>query len=41
MKNNAILEQIKTNRLQNFKAVNISDNRTHRCFIERNGNIFV
>ena len=41
MKNNAILEQIKTNRLQNFKAVNSSDNRTHRCFIERNGNIFV
>lgn len=41
MKNNEILEQIKANKSQRFKAINIVDNTTHRCCIESDGNIFV
>lgn len=41
MENNAILEQIKANGMKNFKAVNIGDSTTYRCYIENDGNIFV
>lgn len=41
MDNNEILEQIKANKTQHFKAINIVDNTTHRCCIESDGNIFV
>ena len=41
MENKEILEQIKANKSQRFKAVNISDNTTHRCYIESDGKIFV
>lgn len=41
MKSKEILEQIKAKGTPNFKAVSISDHRTHRCYIENNGNIFV
>lgn len=41
MESNTILDQIKTKGIQNFKAVNISDNKTYRCYIESDGNIFV
>lgn len=38
---NTILEQIKAKGLQKFKAVSIGDNKTYRCYIESDGNIFV
>lgn len=41
MENNTILEQIKAKGIQNFKALSINDNTTHRCYIENDGNIFV
>lgn len=41
MKDNEILELIKVNGLQDFKAISINDNTTHRCRIESDGNIFV
>lgn len=41
MKDKEILDQIKANKSQRFKAINIGDNTTHRCCIESDGNIFV
>ena len=41
MESNEILEQLKAKGLLKFKAVNISDNKAYRCYIESDGNIFV
>ncbi len=41
MESKEILELIKTKELKNFKALNINDQRTYRCYIESDGNIFV
>lgn len=41
MENKEILEQIKETGVRNFKAVNVGNSITHRCYIEESGNIFV
>lgn len=41
MENKEILEQIKETGVQHFKAIGMIDNKSHRCFIEDSGDIFV
>lgn len=41
MNNKEILEQIKEKGISHFKAISISDNKIHRCFVETTTTIFV